>query len=73
MTVRASKGRYGGANALFTYQDDIVVKNGSTVDAFAEGEVSAAFSTRNDRPNEKGGQRAANIYISDSVVGRAPL
>ena len=64
MTVRAGKGRYGGAIALFTYQDDIVVKNGSTVDAFAEGEVSAAFSTRNDRPNEKGG----HIYISDSVV-----
>lgn len=64
VTVRASKGRYGGVNALFTYQDDIVVKNGSTVDAFAEGEVSAAFSTRNDRPNEKGG----HIYISDSVV-----
>ena len=64
VTVRASKGRYGGASALFTYQDDIVVKNGSTVDAFAEGEVSAAFSTRNDRPNEKGG----HIYISDSVV-----
>jgi cell division septation protein DedD len=64
VTVRASKGRYGGANALFTYQDNIVVKNGSTVDAFAEGEVSAAFSTRNDRPNEKGG----HIYISDSVV-----
>lgn len=64
VTVRASKGRYGGAIALFAYQDDIVVKNGSTVDAFAEGEVSAAFSTRNDRPNEKGG----HIYISDSVV-----
>lgn len=26
VTVRASKGRYGGANALFTYQDDIVVQ-----------------------------------------------
>lgn len=64
VTVRAIKGRYGGAIALFTYQDDIVVKNGSTVDAFAEGEVSAAFSTRNDRPNEEGG----HIYISDSVV-----
>ena len=64
VTVRASKGRYGDAIALFTYQDDIVVKNGSTVDAFAEGEVSAAFSTRNDRPNEEGG----HIYISDSVV-----
>lgn len=64
VTVRTSKGRYGGAIALFTYQDDIVVKNDSTVDAFAEGEVSAAFSTRNDRPNEEGG----HIYISDSVV-----
>ena len=64
VTVRTSKGRYGGAIALFTYQDDIVVKNGSTVDAFAGGEVSAAFSTRNDRPNEEGG----HIYISDSVV-----
>lgn len=64
VTVRAGKGRYGGAIALFTYLDDIVVKNGSTVDAFAEGEVSAAFSTRNDRPNEEGG----HIYISDSVV-----
>ena len=64
VTVRAGKGRYGGAIALFTYQDDIVVKNGSTVDAFAEGEVSAAFSARNDRPNEEGG----HIYISDSVV-----
>ena len=64
VTVRASKGRYGGAIALFTYQDDIVVKNSSTVDAFAESEVSAAFSTRNDRPNEEGG----HIYISDSVV-----
>ena len=49
---------------LFTYPGDIDIKNGSTVDAFAEGEVSAAFSTRNDRPNEKGG----HIYISDSVV-----
>ena len=64
VTVRASKGGYGGAIALFAYQDDIVVKNGSTVDAFAGGEVSAAFSTRNDRPNEEGG----HIYISDSVV-----
>ena len=64
VTVRAGKGRYGCAIALFTYQEDIVVKNGSTVDAFAEGEVSAAFSTRNDRPNEKGG----HIHISDSVV-----
>ena len=54
----------GQAIALITDGDDIVIKNGSTVDAFAEGEVSAVFSTRNDRPNEKGG----HIYISDSVV-----
>ncbi len=63
VTVRTSAGG-GQAIALFTDWDDIVIKNGSTVDAFAEGEVSAAFSTRNDRPNEKGG----HIYISDSVV-----
>jgi len=54
----------GQAIALITDGGDIDIKNGSTVDAFAEGEVSAAFSTRNDRPNEKGG----HIYISDSVV-----
>ena len=63
VTVRTSASG-GQAIALITDGDDIVVKNGSTVDAFAEGEVSAAFSTRNDRPNEKGG----HIYISDSVV-----
>ena len=54
----------GQAIALITDGGDIDIKNGSTVDAFAEGEVSAAFSTRNDRPNEEGG----HIYISDSVV-----
>ena len=63
VTVRTSANG-GQAISLITDGDDIVVKNGSTVDAFAEGEVSAAFSTRNDRPNEKGG----HIYISDSVV-----
>ena len=63
VTVRTSASG-GQAIALITDGDDIVVKNGSTVDAFAEGEVSAAFSTRNDRPNEEGG----HIYISDSVV-----
>ena len=63
VTVRTSANG-GQAISLITDGDDIVVKNGSTVDAFAEGEVSAAFSSRNDRPNEKGG----HIYISDSVV-----
>ena len=63
VTVRTSANG-GQAIALITDGGDIDIKNGSTVDAFAEGEVSAAFSTRNDRPNEKGG----HIYISDSVV-----
>ena len=63
VTVRTSANG-GQAIAFITDGGDIDIKNGSTVDAFAEGEVSAAFSTRNDRPNEKGG----HIYISDSVV-----
>ena len=63
VTVRTSASG-GQAIALITDGGDIDIKNGSAVDAFAEGEVSAAFSTRNDRPNEKGG----HIYISDSVV-----
>ncbi len=63
VTVRTSASG-GQAIALITDGGDIDIKNGSTVDAFAEGEVSAAFSTRNDRPNEKGG----HIYISDSDV-----
>ena len=63
VTVRTSANG-GQAIALITDGGDIDIKNGSTVDAFAEGEVSAAFSTRNDRPNEKGG----HIYISGSVV-----
>ena len=63
VTVRTSANG-GQAIALITDGGDIDIKNGSIVDALAEGEVSAAFSTRNDRPNEKGG----HIYISDSVV-----
>lgn len=63
VTVRTSGGG-GQAIALFTDGDDIVIKNGSIVDAFAEGEFSAAISTRNHQPNIAGG----HIYISDSVV-----
>ena len=63
VTVRTSANG-GQAIALITDGGDIDIKNGSIVDALAEGEVSAAFSTRNDPPNEKGG----HIYISDSVV-----
>ena len=63
VTVRASAGN-GEASALFTDKDDIFIKNGSIVDAFAEGQFSTAISTRNYNPNEAGG----HIYISDSVV-----
>ena len=63
VTVRTSGGG-GQAIALFTDGDDIVIKNGSIVDAFAEGEFSAAISTRNHQSNIAGG----HIYISDSVV-----
>ena len=63
VTVRASSDG-GEAIALYTDEDDIVIKNGSSVDAFAEGEFSIAVSTRNYDPNGAGG----HIYISDSVV-----
>ena len=49
VTVRTSEGG-GQAIALFTDGDDIVIKNGSIVGAFAEGEFSAAISTRNHQP-----------------------
>ena len=63
VTVRASAGS-DEASALFTDEDDIFIKNGSIVDAFAEGQFSTAISTRNHNPNGAGG----HIYISDSVV-----
>lgn len=63
MTVRTSASG-GQAIALITDGDDIVIKNGSIVDAFAEGKFSVAISTRNHQPNVAGG----HIYISDSVV-----
>ena len=63
VTVRASS---DGCDvlALYTDEDDIVIKNGSTVDVFAEGKFSVAISTGNYNPNDAGG----HIYISDSVV-----
>ena len=63
VTVRASAGS-DDVIALFTDEDDIVIKNGSIVDAFAEGRFSTAISTRNYYPDDAGG----HIYISDSVV-----
>ena len=64
VTVRASAGGGWQTIALITDEDDIVIKNGSIVDALAEGEYSVAISTRNYDPNGAGG----HIYISDSVV-----
>ena len=63
VTVRASA-ESDDVSALFTDEGDIVIKNGSIVDAFAEGEFSTAISTRNYYTNYAGG----HIYISDSVV-----
>lgn len=63
VTVRTSASG-GQAIALITDGDGIVIKNGSIVDAFAEGKFSVAISTRNHQPNVAGG----HIYISDSVV-----
>lgn len=63
VTVRTSASG-GQAIALITDGDDIVIKNGSIVDAFTEGEFSVAISTRNHQLNDAGG----HIYISDSVV-----
>ena len=63
VTVRTSASG-GQAIALITDGDDIVIKNGSIVDAFAEGKFSVAISTRNHQLNDAGG----HIYISDSVV-----
>ena len=63
-TVRASAGGGWQTIALITDEDDIVIKNGSIVDALAEGGFSAAIASRNYNPGESGG----HIYISDSVV-----
>ena len=64
VTVRASTGGGWQTIALITDEDDIVIKNGSIVDALAEGGFSAAIASRNYNPGESGG----HIYISDSVV-----
>ena len=63
VTVRASSDG-DEVIALYTDEDDIVIKNGSSVDAFAEGKFSVAISTRNYSANDEGG----HIYISGSVV-----
>lgn len=63
VTVRTSASG-GQAIALITDGGDIDIKNGSIVDALAEGKFSVAISARNHPLNVAGG----HIYISDSVV-----
>ena len=63
VTVRTSANG-GQAIALITDGGDIDIKNGSIVDALAEGKFSVAISARNHQLNVAGG----HIYISDSVV-----
>lgn len=63
VTVRTSANG-GQAIALITDGGDIDIKNGSIVDALAEGKFSVAISARNHPPNVVGG----HICISDSVV-----
>lgn len=63
VTVRTSANG-GQAIALITDGGDIDIKNGSIVDALAEGGFSAAIASRNYNPGESGG----HIYISDSTV-----
>lgn len=52
------------AIAIYSDEDDIIIKNGSFVDALAAGENSSAIHSFNYQPGKGGG----HIYISDSVV-----
>lgn len=52
------------AFGLFTDEDDIVIRNGSVVEAFAEGAYSAGISTQNCEEGGAGG----HMFVSESVV-----
>ena len=52
------------AYGLFVDEGDIVIKNGSTVDALGEGAYSAGILARNYEEGGAGG----HVFISDSVV-----
>lgn len=54
----------GEAFGLFTDEDDIVIRNGSVVEAFAEGAYSAGISTQNCEEGGAGGR----MFVSESVV-----
>lgn len=55
------------ALGLFTDEDDIVIRNGSVVEAFAEGAYSAGVSTQNCEVDGVGGA-GGHMFVSESVV-----
>lgn len=55
------------AFGLFTDEDDIVIRNGSVVEAFAEGAYSAGISTQNCEVDGVGGA-GGHMFVSESVV-----
>lgn len=55
------------ALGLFTDEDDIVIRNGSVVEAFAEGAYSAGISTQNCEVGGVGGA-GGHMFVSESVV-----
>lgn len=64
-TVRVAARNPGNeAFGLFTDEDDIVIRNGSVVEAFAEGAYSAGISTQNYEKGVAGG----HMFVSESVV-----
>ena len=64
-TVRVAARNPGNeAFGLFTDEDDIVIRNGSVVEAFAEGAYSAGISTQNCEEGGAGG----HMFVSESVV-----
>ena len=64
-TVRVAARNPGNeAFGLFTDEDDIVIRNGSVVEAFAEGAYSAGISTQNYEEGGAGG----HMFVSESVV-----
>lgn len=64
-TVRVAARNPGNeAFGLFTDEDDIVIRNGSVVEAFAEGAYSAGIYTQNCEEGGAGG----HMFVSESVV-----
>lgn len=66
-TVRVAARNPGNeAFGLFTDEDDIVIRNGSVVEAFAEGAYSAGISTQYYEEEEGGA--GGHMFVSESVV-----